>query len=326
MPSATASVAPEFAAASLGTAGAICPLCGSGSTRLALRDSGCSLHACGVCELFFIWPYPSSSRQHSRVSFGRYDEIELLDCERRYLGEKLYYDRHFPLIAEECGGAGSFLDVGCGTGHLLERLAAAGLSRRAGIELNAQAAAFARRVSGCEILEVPFERFRSEEKFDVVALINVFSHIPSFRGLFASLHSVLAPGGRVLIRTSEMAPHVSRWNQMHWGIPDDLHFLGLGTLDYVCRRFGFRIARHVRVPFEEELFRRSRWQQKGRSQAVNAVKFAGIHFPGALAASKALYKMFLGQRLYVSFIVLECVAAPEPAGPASLPRETHAKK
>lgn len=272
---------------------------------------GCSLRACSECDLFFIAPYPASNRQHSHVSIGRYDEIELLDCERRYLGEKFYYDRHFPLIAEESAGASSFLDVGCGTGHLLERLGAAGMGRLVGIELNAQAAAFSRRVSGCKIFEIPFEQFRSGQKFDRVALINVFSHIPSFRALFASLRSVLASDGKVLIRTSEMAPNVSRWNQMHWGIPDDLHFLGLRTLEFACRQYGFRIARHIRIPFEDELFLRSRWQQKGRSRVMNAAKFTGLHIPGALPLMKRAYAELLGRRLYVSFVVLQALELPQ---------------
>ena len=283
----------------------LCPLCGSWSTRFAFLDAGCALRSCGQCDLFFVSPYPASGRQHSRVSSGSYAEIEILDCERRYLGEKLYYDRHFSLIAAECAGASSFLDVGCGTGHLLERLASTHPLRLAGIELNSQAAAFARRASGCQIFEIPFEQFRGGEKFDVVALINVFSHIPSFRNLFRSLRAVLAPGGRVLIRTSEMASNVSRWNQMHWGIPDDLHFLGLRTLEFACAQYGFRIARHIRVPFEEELFLPSRWQQKGRSRLINAIKSAGLHIPGVLSASKAVYTALLGRRLFVSFVVLQ---------------------
>lgn len=284
-----------------------CPLCGYVFTRFAFRDAGCTLRSCPHCDLFFVSPYPASSRQHSRVSFGRYDEIEILDCARRYLGERHYYDRHFALITEECAGADSFLDVGCGTGRLLELLAHNSPRRRAGIELNARAASFARRVAGCEIFEIPFEQFRAAESFDVVALINVFSHIPSFRGLFRSLRAVLAPRGKVLIRTSEMAPHVSRWNQMHWGIPDDLHFLGLRTLEFACQQHGFRIARHIRIPFEEELFLPSRWRQTGRSSLVNAVKFAGLRIPGALPSLKKLYTYLLGQRLFISFFVLEAL-------------------
>ncbi len=242
-----------------------CPLCVSRETEIAFMDGGCGLRVCRVCELFFTHPYPESGRQHEQVHTGEYSEIEILDCERRYQGERLYYDRHFSLIEEECEGAASFLDVGCGTGHLLERIGKRPGLRCVGIELNSQAAEFARRVSGCEVLETPFEDFLGDRQFDVITMINVLSHIPSFEGMFRSLRAALRPGGKVILRTSEMGAGVSRWNQLHWGIPDDLHFLGLRTLDFLCAKYGFAIARHIRVPFEEELFLASRWRQMGRN-------------------------------------------------------------
>jgi SAM-dependent methyltransferase len=289
-----------------------CPLCGFSVTTHAFRDNGCDLRVCDTCELFFVDPYPAGKRQHQRVSRGSFDEIEILDCARRYEGERLYYERHFDSIAEECTDARSLLDVGCGTGHLLELFATRPELRRMGIELNTQAARFARYVSGCEILEIPFEQFRSDERFDVITLINVFSHIPSLDALFNSLRAVLAPGGKVILRTSEMRRDVSRWNQLHWGVPDDLHFLGLRTLEFLCAKFGFVVARHVQIPFEKELFRRSRWQQMGRSRVTNGIKMLGLYTPFALTALERVYTAALGQRLFVSFIVL----TPLRSGPA----------
>lgn len=283
----------------------VCPLCRSEDTSHAFRDNGCDLRNCRSCEIFFVHPYPASNRQHSEVASGKSAAIELLDCRRRYDGERLYYDRHFWAIAAQCRGARSILDVGCGTGQLLERFGAFPEMFRLGIELNPHAARFARRTAGCDILELPFEQFRGERKFDVITLINVFSHIPSFDGLFRSLQSALAPGGKVIFRTSEMARRVSRWNQVHWGLPDDLHFLGLGTIDHLCARYGYKIAHHARQPFEEELFRVSRWRQMGRSGWLNAAKRVAISTPGALRALSTAYSAALGRRLFVSFIVLQ---------------------
>jgi len=291
----------------------VCPLCGSPDTGGAFTDNGCSLHVCNICDLFFVDPYPASMQQHQQVSSGAYREIEILDCARRYQGERLFYDRHFALIAKEVQGATSLLDVGCGTGNLLERLAAQPHLDRAGIELNAQAARFARKTAGCKIFEVPIEEFHSGRQFDVITMINVFSHIPSFDGLFQSLHAALRPGGKLILRTSEMARNVSRWNQVHWGIPDDLHFLGLRSLDFLCAQYGFAVARHLRTPFEDELFRRSRWEQMGRSRVRNLIKAAGTHIPLALPALKQLYTAALGQRLFISFIVLIPLAASTKA-------------
>jgi SAM-dependent methyltransferase len=282
----------------------ICPLCGYCETSHAFSDNGCSLRTCSICGLFFVHPYPDRISQHARVSAGASAQIEILDCERRYMGERLYYERHLGKIIEECQGAKSLLDVGCGTGYLLGALSSLPDFYTAGIELNAQAAQFARRVSGRPIYEVPLEEFRNDRKFDVITLINVLSHVPSFDGMFHSVRSVLRPGGKVILRTSEMRRNASRWNQVHWGIPDDIHFLGLETLDFLCAKYGFAVTRHDRAPFEDELFLRSRWEQLGRSKLHNLVKAAGIHTPLALPILKKLYAAILGQRLFVSFIVL----------------------
>jgi SAM-dependent methyltransferase len=282
-----------------------CPLCESADIVKAFTDNGCALRMCNVCELFFVDPHPRGKEQHDKVSTGKYLDIEVLDCERRYEGERLYYDRHFSLIADECKTATSLLDVGCGTGRLLERFSGWPGLRRTGIELNSEAARFARRVAGCEIIEIPFEEFRSERKYDAITMINVLSHIPSFGGMFRSLRAALKPGGKAIVRTSEMSRSVSRWNQIHWGVPDDLHFLGLGTLDFLCAKYGFTILKRIRTPYEDELFRHSRWQQMGRNKILNTFKRAGVRIPGALESMKRIYTAVLGRRFYISFIVLK---------------------
>ncbi len=286
----------------------ICPLCRSRETRFAFVENRVVLRTCCRCDLFFVSPYPASESQHIRVASGAEAKIEILDLDRRYQGERLYYGRHFPLIAEECNGAKSLLDVGCGAGHLLERLASQPGLHRAGIELNPQAARFARRTAGCEIIETPFEKFRATRRFDVITLINVFSHIPSFERMFHALRESLQPGGKVILRTTEMTPNVHRWSQLHWGIPDDIHFLGLRTLDLLASKYRFAVTRRVRTPYDDELFLPSRWRQMGRSRLVNLAKIAGLRTPFALPALRTLYTRIFGGRLFLSFIVLRPIS------------------
>jgi hypothetical protein len=135
---------------------------------------------------------------------------------------------------------------------------------RVGIELNAAPAEYARKMAGCEIHEVPFEEFRSDNKFDVITMINVLSHIPP-DGLFSSVRSLLESHGKLILRTSEMSKDASRRSQFDWGIPDDLHFLGLTTLDFICQKYGFKIAKRIRTAYSDEVFLPARWKSPGRS-------------------------------------------------------------
>lgn len=298
----------------------VCPLCGAARNMEAFREQGYSLRHCQVCELFFIHPYPAGGEQHQRVLNYSYEEIHLLDPEQSYRGEVLYYKRHFPLIAEECSQAGSVLDVGCGAGHLLERLSHFPQLRRVGIELNSQRAEYARKVAHCEIHQVALERFRTEEKFDVVTMINVLSHIPSFDNLFHPVRALLRPRGRLILRTSEMDRGVHRWSQFSWGIPDDLHFLGMGTLDFICQKYGWKICRRLRTAYADEVFLRDRWKQPGRSHMRNFVKSGALVLPFALPAIKKCYEMLAGQHLCLSFIVL----TPQVGGSGLSGPEAHA--
>ncbi len=81
--------------------------------------------------------------------------MEVSDPETYYRASVEYYNLWFPLIAPEAGDAGTVLDVGCGTGRLLELLSPEFVG--VGIEPNPARAAKARQVSGAAIIESTFE-------------------------------------------------------------------------------------------------------------------------------------------------------------------------
>ena len=141
---------------------------------------------------FLLIPIPTATPSTRKCRRANIHKIELLDCERRYEGERLFYDRHFSSIADECRGAASLLDVGCGTGQLLERFADRPAVHRIGIELNPEAANSRATRPAAKFAKSPSSSFRSDQHFDVITMINVFSHIPSFDGMFRSLRAALA--------------------------------------------------------------------------------------------------------------------------------------
>jgi len=282
-----------------------CPLCQGAESQKRFADKEYDVRQCRECDLFFIDPYPADAgAQHDRVREYRYDDLEVADADKHYRAEVVYYAEHFPTIQEECRGARAVLDVGCGTGRLLELLGGDPALRRTGIELNAARAAAARRHAGCEIHKVPVEEFTSPQKFDVITMINVLSHIPTFDGLFGAIRRLLQPQGKVILKVGELESNVRRGDLFDWGIPDHLHFPGMRTIDFAARRYGFKVVRHDRMPLSEQLFSRTRWKMPGRSALRNAVKTVVVHTPLALRALAAWYDWRHGRRVWSSFIVL----------------------
>lgn len=120
---------------------------------------------------------------------------------------------------------GRVLDIGCGTGFLLERLAERGFSG-VGIDLSPESVAHARRrlaeVGAADRLtaEVGSAYEPPDGPFDLIALTDVLEHLEDPRACLAALRAVLAPDGLLVISTPNRRslPGARRWLAEH-GLP-----------------------------------------------------------------------------------------------------------
>lgn len=115
------------------------------------------------------------------------------------------------------GLGGEILDLGCGTGWLLEALAREGVEppRLHGVEaLAARAEAAARRVPGAQVRtadarDLPYE----SDRFGLVALVTVLSSMPDEAAVAAALREarrVAAPTGVVLVYEARLPNPLNR--------------------------------------------------------------------------------------------------------------------
>ena len=107
------------------------------------------------------------------------------------------------LVRRYCG-AGPYLDFGCGTGHLLRRLAACGSA--AGFEVSAWSVAAARAAApGVRVYDDPDAL--PGAAFGVVVAVHVLEHLDddAVAATLATWRRVLVPGGRALVATPDPA-------------------------------------------------------------------------------------------------------------------------
>jgi SAM-dependent methyltransferase len=109
-------------------------------------------------------------------------------------------------------GFGSLLEVGCGTGYVLQGIAAAFPQvRLVASEAETEGLRFAaRRVPGAEFLQMDARRMPYEQEFDVIGAFDVIEHIGEDEAVLAQMRRSLRPGGSLLLTVPQ---HPFLWSE-----------------------------------------------------------------------------------------------------------------
>lgn len=147
----------------------------------------------------------------------------------RWIRERAFYD----LVDDEMlpwrTPPGRALDVGCGAGELMLRLAALGWQVE-GVEPDAAAAAVARERSGAAVRVASVAALRPEAtgRFDLITVSHVLEHLPAPGEALRTLAGLLGTGGRLVVL---------------WPNPD-----ALGARAFRAHWFAWDAPRHLVVP------------------------------------------------------------------------------
>lgn len=161
------------------------------------------------------------------VYFDKYDEggaYHWAECDRRYANWKRYnpaLDARYELTARAVRGLGfrgSLLDVGCGDGVLMARLAPF-FDRVAGIDADAGAVALAteklRGRANCEARHVAsYDLPFADRTFDLVSSADVIEHLKDPARHLREIARVLKREGALVITTPRWRAG-QRWDQRH---------------------------------------------------------------------------------------------------------------
>jgi 2-polyprenyl-3-methyl-5-hydroxy-6-metoxy-1,4-benzoquinol methylase len=135
------------------------------------------------------------------------------------------------------------LDLGCGGGHNGAMLKKAGAREVVGVELDAGAAAEARkrldRVCECDLAHLDLAEL-GEDPFDAILASDVLEHLPNAEEVLARAVTRLRPGGAVVLSLPNVASVfvmaqllTKSWPRRRSGIFDRTHVRWFGKRDMV---------------------------------------------------------------------------------------------
>jgi SAM-dependent methyltransferase len=148
--------------------------------------------------------------------------------------------RHMPV--------GAVLDVGAAAGFILRSFVRAGW-HGVGIEPNATMAEHARAALGLDVRTGTLEEFATDERFDLVTMIQVLPHLWDLERGLANAASLTRPGGHWLIETWDRASVTARILGRHWheySPPSVLHWFTRDGVVRLAGRHGLREVAHGR--------------------------------------------------------------------------------
>ena len=275
------------------TAAGACDCCGGTEWAPLFGERGFTLGRCGRCDLHYLDRMPAVETRLTEMEAGHFaGEEEVVAAERHLVGEQARSGKfsRYVELARRFAPTGRWLDVGCGAGVLLEQAQHAGYEVE-GIELTPDRRATASARTGATVHAAPVEDLGLPAgSFDVISMIDVFSHLVSPTATLTELRRLLRPGGVIVMATGELLDGAEHRHMFNWCLGDHLHWLGERTMDAYAAKVGLTVGHHERVWILDLLYTKEWAGMRGQSGAKNAVKRALALTPGALPAVRAVVR------------------------------------
>ncbi|MDD5673067.1 MAG: class I SAM-dependent methyltransferase [Chitinivibrionales bacterium] len=236
-----------------------CDLCGqTGNTRVILPAGAptelpepCYIVRCNSCGMLYTNPRPDE-RSITLLYRKYYESTERktsVGAAKKLIKNKpwlrrLWHAYNGQYLSEVLQKArGTVLDVGCGTGGLLDELAKKGCSTF-GIELNPDSVKTCR----CKGLDVRCGDLSNidfpDRTFDTVILWHVLEHVPSPAATLRKIERILKPGGRLFINVPNAESYARKlfgkyW--VAWHVPFHFSHFKIKTIQKYAVQAGFPV-------------------------------------------------------------------------------------
>lgn len=143
---------------------------------------------------------------------------------------------------------GKVLEVGCSTGLMLSIFKKSGFTVK-GVEISKKAAEIAKN-RNLEIIVIPFEKIRFNEKFDLIVLNHTLEHLEDPLKVLEKARSLLTPKGYLMIDLPNFDSPVAKMLKKHWQhlLPDEhlWHFTPK-SYELIFKKLNFKIMKIKKV-------------------------------------------------------------------------------
>lgn len=215
----------------------LCPACGA-----ALAAAGWDCGACGYRpqqRAGFHALAPELAMQSEGFDPALFAELAVLEARNFWFRARnrliVWALQHrVPAVTD-------FLEVGCGTGYVLQGVAAAFPDARlCGTEAQTEGLQFAAaRVPRAEFLQMDARRMPFEREFDAIGAFDVIEHIAEDEAVLAQMHRALRPGGSLLLTVPQ---HPFLWSEYDVRAHHVRRYTG-GELRQKLARAGYEIVK-----------------------------------------------------------------------------------
>jgi SAM-dependent methyltransferase len=257
-----------------------CPACDADDSRHYLSKEGLQLHKCEQCSLIFMNPRPTESAMVEFFSKSKaiavYSDMVNMTKEAR---AELIFNPLADFIFQNFEGEGSLLEVGCGSGLLLDALSKKnnGWSLM-GVEPSGRAVEICLS-KGLDVFHGGLEEFDKFATYDLIVFWAVFDHFFDPYKILNKAHTLLKSGGSILIGSMNIEGFDSMVlceDNEAFTPPERQNFFGEKSMRLMLQRSGFK---NVQVKTTGKLdldIVRNYWNaggQNGRSRFLERLAF-----------------------------------------------------
>ncbi len=215
-----------------------CNLCNSSFNSLKYVKDGFRVVKCG-CGMVFVNPRLREIK-YDKGYFKREGSVY-----EDYLEERELKKKNFRMVVKDIKKLkrGRLLDVGCGTGELLEVSKENGYSVK-GVEISEFASGYC---SGkFEVINKSFNEVEFEEKFDVVTMMDYIEHSKDPFSDLRKVKNILNENGLLVIATGDIDSWFAKLMGRNWNFlnPEEhLYYFSEKSLKKMLEKNGFEIIK-----------------------------------------------------------------------------------